>query len=111
MSPDEMDLEQAVEWLDRLGDYGRYQLALIVPPDKDEIERLHYHAPRMVKVLQLVARAKEVNDDPKCGDIAMAVVTVLLAELADPQFLRDMQRAFNRMAERGFTLKPVDREG
>ena len=52
MSPDEMDLEQAAEWLDQLGDDGRAQLAKIEPLDRDEIEQLHFHAPRMVKLLQ-----------------------------------------------------------
>ena len=89
-----------------LANEGLAQLAKIEPLDRNEIEQLHYHAPRMVKLLNLMVRAKEVNDDDSKGDIAVAIVAVMLAELADPKFHRHMHALFTKLAAREFTLIP-----
>ena len=104
MIPD--DLEQAPQWLDQLANEGVAQLAKIEPLDRNEIEQLHFHAPRMVKLLNLMVRAKEVNDDDSKGDIAVAIVAVMLAELADPKFHRHLHALFTKLAAREFTLIP-----
>jgi hypothetical protein len=104
-----MDLEQAAEWLDQLGTEGRAQLAKIDSLDRDEIEQLHYYAPRMASLLDLVSEARLVKDDPRRGDIALAIIANDLAELADPKLLRHMHALFSCLAARDFTLAPVDR--
>lgn len=103
MNPRDMDLEQAVEWLNKLADEGAAQLAKIEPLDQDELEQLHYHAPRMVEVLDRMAAARQSEG---ASVFLKAAIAEQLGELLDERFQRHMLALFTKLAARDFTLLP-----
>jgi hypothetical protein len=71
-----------------------------LPLNEASTEKLYNWAPRMITIMDLMIKAREVKDDPKRGDIALAVITHELAELADQAFFNDMYDLFKQLANR-----------
>ena len=75
-----------------------------LPLNEASTEKLYRWAPRMITIMDLMIKAREVKDDPKRGDIALAVITNELAELADQAFLNDIYDLFKQLANRSVTV-------
>ena len=68
-----------------------------LPLNEASTEKLYRWAPRMITIMDLMIKAREVKDDPKRGDIALAVIT---NELTDQTFLNDLYDLFKQLANR-----------